>query len=315
MLAFVTLALCLGFILGLGPAYSQTANPEKLLYEMQALGNERLDLSIDLRDKKNNGRPQIPLSNFPQSNNPLPKELFDHPQGLSSPQGQGNSFSGKFPKNAFEKNDQKTSLTVPKPGAPQSWRASFRSASPPGTLLGGFGQSNGTPGPHNFAPLSTFLQNNNIETSSQRSLQSGLGVSRQRKTSFQRSLQSGLGVSGHREATSQRSPQSGLGESGQSTEALGPPTFSPLNNFLKTNNIENSLQRSLQSGSGVSTQRETSTQRSLHFGYASKRKTIKAEKDEKTIKAEKDDRLTSKKTKNKPLNFGSVLPDKRHKNY
>ena len=222
MLAIVTLALCLAFILGPGPAYSQTANPEKRLYQMQALGNEPLDLSINLRVNMNNGRPQIPLSNFPQSKNPLPEELIDHPQGLSSPQGQGNSFSGKFPGNTYQKNDQKTSLTFPKPVAPRPGRASFKSAPPHGTSLGGYGQSNGAPSPPNVAPLSTILQNNNIETSFQRSLQSG---------------------------------------------------------------------------------------------YASKRKTVKAEKDEKIIKAEKDDKLTSKKTKNKPENFRSGLTDKRHKNY
>jgi hypothetical protein len=309
MLAIVTLTLCLGFILGLGPAYSQTAKPEKHLDQMQALGNEPLDLSIDLRDKRNNGRPQTPLSNFPQSKNPLTQELIDHPQGLSSPQGQGNNFSGKFPGNTYQKNEQETSLTVPKPVAPQPGRDSFKSAASPGTLLGGYGKSNETPGPLTFSPLSTILQTNNLETSLQKPLYSkfgGSGKSNETPGPLTFSPLSTNLQTNNLETSLQKSLYSKFGGAGQSNETPGPLTFSPLSTNLQTNNLETSLQRSLQSGSGVSRHRETSTQRSLRFGYASKRK---------PVKAEKDDQPTSKKTRNKPENSRSGLHVKLHKNY
>jgi hypothetical protein len=174
MLAIITaMALGCSLILGLGPAWAQTAPQSPVYQPLNRQTKGQLDRSLKQSTKSAKDQIPIILPNFPQTTLPMPEQSFAKPQNSLGQPGSGKNRANKSASQVAGPDNLKAGATSPKAGFTPAWKRSYQSGPQPGRLSAGLGLGGGTPGATGLAPFSAYLQENKIGNCFQQYLQSG----------------------------------------------------------------------------------------------------------------------------------------------
>lgn len=167
-----TMALCFTLILAPGLACSQTPPPGPVYQPLEQQTKGPLDLSRHQSTENGKYQAQTTLPKFPQATLPLANKSCDYTQNSSSQPQTDKNFEKKPSSQVAVQDSRKAKASTANSWATPAWRPSYQSGFQPGTLSAGFKSGNGNPDT-GLAPLSAYLQDNNIGTCFDRYLQYG----------------------------------------------------------------------------------------------------------------------------------------------